>query len=357
MVATQKIRYAIVGCGLMGHAHGFAVSQDPNGELVLCIDPKKKRTETLAGRFGGKPSTNYEACLTRKDVDAVVLAVPHSLHCPLALQAFAAGKHVMVEKPIACTLKESDQMIQASRRGHRLLFVAHVLRFRKSLQLVKRILDEGILGAPVFARYHNEHYPKLGEFQAWLANHDEGGVFVSGAVHHTDLMRWWMGEVRAVTGHAIQVRPEYKKSGREDCTMIVYDFKSGAMGESTYSYASIAPQALMNMTEASVVCTEGQVLVTHDHLVRIYSPNHPVFGDRKGFVLVEESQATSLGESGSAAEVPHFSECILKEREPLITAQDARRALELALAARDSAASGKRVDVSGGSAAVERNAL
>lgn len=337
------VRYAIVGCGTMGYAHALAASHDERSRVVACVDPQLERAEAMARQFGAYATSDYDKVLSDGGVDAVVLAVPHTLHRRYTVAAAQAGKHVLIEKPMANTLADCDAVIAAAERAHVVLLVGHVLRFRPALRLVKRYIDEGTLGRAVFARYHNEHYPDLSGSRRWLAEYDEGGVFLSGAVHHSDLMRWWLGEVTAVTGFSRTVRPEYQASGREDHTLIIYDFASGALGESTYTYASHAPQGLMMTPESMVTFTEGSIATFYDGEVRVY-------GEEREVGLGQHFAATALYddsavESGSGSEVPHLTDCILTGKPPLILPQDARRAVELVLAARQSAAEGRRITV------------
>jgi predicted dehydrogenase len=125
-------------------------------------------------------------------IDGVILTVPDTLQAEFAVQALAAGKHVMMEKPISVTLADADAVIAAAEGARRVVFVAHVLRFRPALRRIMRLLANGMLGEPIFARYHNEHFPDL-RTRPWLASVEEGGVFVSGAIHHADVLRWWLG--------------------------------------------------------------------------------------------------------------------------------------------------------------------
>lgn len=343
MATTTPIRYALIGCGFMGEAHAWAARNDPRSEVSVFVDTTLAKAEAFASTHGGAAANDYRRALDDHSVDGVIVALPHRLHWSVTMDALAAGKHVMVEKPISLSLEEADDMIAAAHRSGLVLFVAHVLRFRRSLQFVKSIIERGSLGRPFFVRYHNEHYPDLRE-GAWLAAWEEGGVFLSGAIHHADLMCWWMGEVKAVTGHAIQVRPEYHASGREDHTMIVYNFESGAIGESTYSYA-IHRHNLNGNVQAYLAGDEGELVLDYNDTLHLFNQTRSTFHDEKAPVVLSLADPRSRIEAGSAAEVPHFTECILEGKEPIITAHNARRALELVLAARQSAREGRTIAV------------
>jgi predicted dehydrogenase len=337
---SERVKLALVGCGMMGEAHAWGAANDPAGEIAIYVDRHLEKAQRLANKHGGIATVDYRQALEHPDIQGVVLALPLTLHHPFAMQALAADKHVLVEKPISLSLEQADEMIAAAEKGNLVLFVAHVLRFRPVLQFIQRAIAEGSLGTPVFARYHNEHWPPLRE-NAWMADWEEGGVFVGAAVHHSDLMRWWMGDVTAVTGHGLRVRPEFRQSGREDHAMIVYEFLSGAMGESTYSYAS-HHMRMHPAVEAAVTLTDGEILLFSDGTLHVYRHGEPAVLDELGTVTFRMRPSESRFEAGSAAEVPHFSSCIISGHQPAISAREARLALELVLLARQSAEEGRK---------------
>jgi predicted dehydrogenase len=323
----------------MGRLHAGHAAAEPACRIGLFVDTDLRRAEALAARFGGEAATDHRRALDDPQIHGVILTVPDPLHAALALEALAAGKHVMMEKPIAVTLADADAVVAAAGRAERVVFVAHVLRFRPALRRIKRLLAEGALGEPIFARYHHEHFPDLRE-RAWLTAAEEGGIFVSGAVHHADVLRWWLGEVAAVTGHGRRVRPEYRAVGQFDHALIVYDFASGALGESTYSYASHQSHVRPSV-EATVTGTEGDLVQFADGAAHVYRPA----GRALGLDLPPVLSLPPLGGNGLAMEVPHFVRCILGTTTPAVTPRDARRALEIVLAARRSAEEGRTIPV------------
>src|SRR5919197_28573 len=276
MSAGSDVRLALIGCGTMGRLHAVHAASDPACRVTLYVDQDLGRAEQLASRFGGVATTDYRRALDDPQLHGVILTVPDPLHAALAIEALAAGKHVMMEKPISVTLADADGVIAAAERAKRIVFVAHVLRFRPALRRIKRLLTAGALGEPIFARYHNEHFPDVGE-RPWLASAEEGGVFISGAIHHADLLRWWLGEVTVVSGHGRRVRPEYRAVGHFDHALIVYDFASGALGESTYSYASHRTN-VRPYVEATLTGTEGDLVQFADGAAHVYRPGDRALG-------------------------------------------------------------------------------
>ena len=332
-MSTDSVRYALVGCGAMAATHAEAAAADERSDVVAFVDADPVRAEQFAARYGGRATTSYDQVLDDADVEAVILTLPHDLHAPFAVQAAEANKHAMVEKPMAVTLQEADDMMSAAERNGVLLFVAHVLRFNPANRRVKQLIESGELGEAFFARYHSEHRVELAGDRAHLNDPKRGGgVLLSGEVHHTDLMRWWMGDVRRIGGMQLNVRAEYHALDSEEFSLVLYEFENGALGESSYSYASFhTPQT--PDAKATVHLSHGRLTVLYD-----------------GTVVIEKDQERTVEptnpRAAAAAEVPHFSRCILNGEPLLVTAQDARRALELVLAAKCSWQQRAMIDVS-----------
>jgi hypothetical protein len=128
MSAGSDVRLALIGCGTMGRLHAGHAASDPACRVTLYVDQDLGRAEQLASRFGGVATTDYRRALDDPHLHGVILTVPDPLHAALAIEALAAGKHVMMEKPISVTLADADGVIAAAERAKRIVFVAHVLR-------------------------------------------------------------------------------------------------------------------------------------------------------------------------------------------------------------------------------------
>ena len=112
----QKVRFGIIGCGDIAEAEGTAVTSAKNAELVMVMDIKKEYAEGISKMFNVPYTTDLKEILGRKDIDAVIVSVPHFLHTQIAIEAANAGKHIVMEKPISVNMKEADRMIAACRK-------------------------------------------------------------------------------------------------------------------------------------------------------------------------------------------------------------------------------------------------
>jgi predicted dehydrogenase len=324
----------------MGRIHAGAAVRDSRSRLCVSVDAVSARAESFAAEFGGRAAQTFDEALADDDVGAVIIALPHSLHREYCVRASNAGKHVLIEKPLSLTLEDADEMIEAAREARTILLVAHVLRFVPGHVRIKQLIDRGDLGRPFMARYRNEHFPRLGtERLGWLSKRGEGGVPLAGSIHHADLIRWWMGEVESVRGFERSWRAEFQENDQSDVSMILYRVASGALGETTYSYATLAselnmrPNALVNFEHGTVSVFPGEM--------RIYD-------ERKGGVVIAHADRSGVGPHAvapAAKEVPHLTRCILDGEKLVIEPNEARRAVELIIASTKSAESGVEIKV------------
>ncbi len=324
----KPVQIAMIGCGGRATCHGAVAETSPLVEVVAWMDVLRERAETLAKRHGGRVVKDYDEILSDKSIEGVVLALPHSVHHEFGIKAARAGKHIAMEIPITLTPKEADELIAATERAGLKLLVLHSLRFNWLFRYVKKLLDSGTLGKPFFIRYHSEHYVPADYF-----GRQPGALATeSGVLHDGDLLRWWVGEVQALTAVGMMLEPHSKKVDQYDHMTVLYELAGDVMGETTRNWIT-HPDELNQMVRASINCTEGTILMIGNDELRVFSQR-----DRK---LMSVTQATA-GDAMTEGEMVHFAECI-RGKEMVITPQDARRALELTLAARDSARTGRRI--------------
>jgi UDP-N-acetyl-2-amino-2-deoxyglucuronate dehydrogenase len=142
----QRLRFGIIGVGNIAPVHAAAIRGTPDAELVAVATRNPDRGRAFANQNGGTWYSDYRALLAQPDIDVVTLCTPHDLHLPMTLDATAAGKHVLCEKPMARTVAECDTMIQAARRAGVGLGVILQARFEPLAARLKAALDRGVLG-------------------------------------------------------------------------------------------------------------------------------------------------------------------------------------------------------------------
>ena len=144
--AVGRLRIGLLGCGDIARLNAAAVVAAPNAELTACFDPAPALAREIADRHGAQVTESAEELVEHPDVDAVFVCVPHHLHAPLAMQAAAAGRHVIVEKPPAHTLAAALTMVSAAEQAGVTLTVCFPNRYDPRVVLARRLIDAGALG-------------------------------------------------------------------------------------------------------------------------------------------------------------------------------------------------------------------
>lgn len=164
---VPPLRIAMVGCGEIAVQNSKAIKNAPNTSIVQAMDLDIRLAKRLAALHEAPCTTNFDEVLANKDVEAVFLAVPHHLHAPMAIQAMKAGKHVIVEKPMANTVADCEEMIEVARKEGVTLSVCYCQRYSPALMQAKELIEKGavgrILGTEIaFGQVRNESYWTVG---------------------------------------------------------------------------------------------------------------------------------------------------------------------------------------------------
>lgn len=204
MVSGERVRVGVIGCGAGSfHLEGYAA--DPRAEIVALAGLETVRCQELATKYG-VPRTygDYRELLADADIDAVSIAVPNHLHLPMALAAFEAGKHVLIEKPLARTVAEGEQMVAAARDANLKLAIAFNRRYRSDMQTLCNHIGDGGLGRIYYVKafwMRRAGIPGLGSWFTIKAQAG-GGPLIDLGVHVLDMALWLMGNPRVVTASA-----------------------------------------------------------------------------------------------------------------------------------------------------------
>ena len=324
-----ELSVALIGCGFIGEVHARSWSKVKGAKLVAAVDIIEGRAKKLAEDYNiPHRLTDYTKVLDMKEVDIVDVCTPTYTHREIAVAAAKSGKHVLVEKPIALRLRDADEMIQAAKSAGVKFMVAHVLRFWPEYVEAKRIVDSGALGEPRIARAHRQS-----PFPEWAPWHKDrrlgGGVFVDMSIHDVDFLRWALGEVEEVFARGGTLKTPDSTS--HDYTHAILKFKSGTVAYVDGSW--IQPPGFPFTTYLEIVGTKGMLAVDNQSpaALRVFRPGAP------------PAAFTPFDEDGYDREVRHFYECIVEDKEPAVTGEEARRTLEVVLAGLKSVDEGKPV--------------
>lgn len=182
------LKIAIVGTGIIVKQHLNAIEHLDDVELVAVCDVNEEKAKTYSEQCGVPYVLDYKEMPSKFDFDAVILNLPHGLHCEAAVFFLDAGKHVLVEKPMANTVEECDRMIEASKRNDKKLAIAHIQRYTSSIQAAKKIYESGELGKfCMFTENRCEHYFHDKRPKWFLSKKTAGGgIAMNFAAHALD---------------------------------------------------------------------------------------------------------------------------------------------------------------------------
>lgn len=261
----DKIRLGLVGCGGMGTRHLYGLRelvQSPfaNVELAALCDIRRENAVLAATEaetlLGVKPQifTELETMVQEvPDLDAVDVVTDPSVHHVVACQALDLGLHVMVEKPMAITVKACQQMIAAAERNNRKLSVAENYRRDASARLVRHLLDTGAIGNPYMAVFHSLRADNTIFITPWRHLKNKGGPIVDLGVHFTDLIRYQLGDIAEVYGDVWLIEPVRKKQDQIGDTYTFYQQRFKAMATEVPATAEDTSVAMFKMESGATV--------------------------------------------------------------------------------------------------------
>ncbi|MEI6519583.1 MAG: Gfo/Idh/MocA family oxidoreductase [bacterium] len=236
------IRYAVIGCGVIGPVHAQAISQIPEAQLMAVCDVDIARAQKVADEYNvAVVMEDYRQILERDDIDAICICVPHYLHAQIAIEAAEAGKHIFCEKPMAIDPEDMDNMIDAADDAGVQLGICFQHRFDPVMIELKKMVDEGKFGkllmgsAQVICLRDEAYYASEDWRGKWET--EGGGVLINQAIHTIDLMMWIFGEAESISGTYNTLRWD-EIIEVEDTAVGVVEFENGAIGHINATSAS-----------------------------------------------------------------------------------------------------------------------
>ncbi|MDE2889806.1 MAG: Gfo/Idh/MocA family oxidoreductase [Gemmatimonadota bacterium] len=326
---ADLLKVALAGCGGLGRAHARNVEASEGVRLVAVCDVVGESAAELAAQLesGPKPYADHRAMLAAEKPDAVLVVTPNHTHSRISTDAAASGAHVFCEKPMALTVGDCDAMIRAAEQSGVFLMIGYIRRFQAAYMEMKRRVDRGDVGEITLAHAVRLGTGAPGGVGGWQTRKENYGGMFSMYSHELDQLAWLAGEVRAV--NAVMKYGEDPANEIEESIFMGIEFASGAIG--SLSSSRVYP---VNSYELGAAGTKGAFKLT--------APGGPITFARHG----GKSAAIEVpGNNGLADEIAHFFDCIERGEAPRSDGRDGRRVVAVALAAHESARTGKRVEV------------
>lgn len=354
----DKLRTAIIGCGKVGHTHATALAALEESDFVAVCDQDLARSRAFAEKYGVRAYSDVPQMIQETGVQAVVVATPHPVHATPAITALELGTHVIVEKPLAASLKDCDAMLAAASKAGVKLGVISQRRLYAPVQRVRAAIDAGKIGKPalgtaVILGWRDEPYYRSDPWRGkWCE--EGGGVMVNQAPHQLDLLHWFMGPVEELFGYWDNLNHPYIEV--EDTAIAVLRFKNGGLGSIILSNSQkpgIHGKVQVHGTSgASVgVQTDGGAMFIAGMSSVLEPPVNDLWSVSGEEYLLPQWQAEDRAtfEAVDAATYYHrlqdqdFLRAILENRDPLVTGEEGRRTVELFTAVYRSQRDGKPV--------------
>jgi myo-inositol 2-dehydrogenase / D-chiro-inositol 1-dehydrogenase len=324
--SSKKVGVGVIGVGAIGKVHAQNLARRvPNASLVAIADSNKAAADAVAGQTGtSNVYQDYNALLEDRAVEAVVVATPTFLKLEVVRAAAQAGKHIFCEKPMALTLKECDQFIEAADRAGIKFQVGYQRRFDPSYVRVKQAIDAGEIGTMLLLRSNTRDPPQ--KVAGWADPKVSGGIFLDTSSHDYDVIRWLSGsEATSVVADGMTTAyPELKQLGDKDTTMTIIRLSNGALAHVDACRVSVYGYDI----RAEVVGTEGALFMdigknSDTHILKkAWESNEYSYWYQQRF------------DEAYRAELEGFAAAILGDSRPRVTARDGKAAVEIGLAAR-----------------------
>jgi UDP-N-acetylglucosamine 3-dehydrogenase len=314
----KKLGVAVIGTGSWGKNHARVFKELEETELVAVCDINAERARSVAKQFNAKPYSNIRSMLKNKDINAVSVCTWSTSLAKEALKTLKAGKHVLVEKPMAANVKQAKELLETAEKEGLHLTVGFLMRFIPGLQNIRKAVTSKAIGKPVCATAKR--------VSQWPERIGDVGVVKDTAIHDLDVLRFIFNEdpiaVYAKTG-------SMKHTRFEDYAQIMLTFKNGES-------AVVESNWLTPYKTRTLVVTGSEAIMKLDYITQELTIENAKETVQPRFTLQEPLKL----------ELQHFAKCILEKEKPLVTGMDGVKAVQIAEAALKSSATGKVIKLS-----------
>jgi UDP-N-acetyl-2-amino-2-deoxyglucuronate dehydrogenase len=351
---AEKLRFGIVGCGVIGAIHAKALTTLSDAELVAVADSVPQKAQELAQKYSVTPYQNPREMFAGERLDIINVCTPSGMHAEHAVQAMRAGYHVIVEKPMEITSAKIDEMLQVQQETGRKLAVISQHRFDAATQQVRKLVEEQAFGRLVLGNasipwWRSQQYYDSGAWRGtWKL--DGGGVLMNQSIHSIDLLQWLMGPVKSVYAYTDTLAHRMET---EDVAVAILRFENGALGTisaTTGAYPGVG-------TRIEIYGDKGSANIDNDrlgylHLARddeeevgpyggAQLQSHP--NDNPGMTGASDPAAISI--DTHTQQIADMIRAVRENGTPLLDGYGARHPVEIILAIYESARTGKEIQL------------
>lgn len=304
----RTVNVGVIGVGAMGENHVRVYHKMEEANLIAVSDVSERALKKIEKKYGAKSYTEYSDLLENPDIEVVSVCVPTTFHHAVVMEAIKHKKHVLVEKPIAFTLNEAEEMINAAKEAGVILSTGHVERFNPAVQKAKELIDDGVIGDIVsaFAKRVGPLPPRIKDV----------GVSIDLAIHDLDIMNYLFEE------NIIQVygtmNSSFDDSEFEDHAEIMVSFDNESTGIIEVNWLTPYKRRELELTG-----TAG--IISVDYIQQSIE----VYGKFAQDIQIKHEEPLKC-------ELKSFLNSVVEEKEPIITGEDGLKALKMVIAANKS---------------------
>ena len=331
----------IIGSGFIGRTYSETIAKNCTRASLKAVTCGS-RAEELAADYGMALEPSVDALIARDDVDALFIATPHHVHAEQAIPAAQAGKHLFIEKPMACSVADCDAILDACKAAGVYSSIAFSQRTRKCNIKAKQLIDDGAIGRILQMKEMAMVPTGLGGLPAWQSDPANLGTLFGHAIHNFDRIRWFTGqEIRTVYAKCTSLEPDVKVEGSSMVLMTLADGTAVSLWASFQVPKPSFPRSQFStwiIGEKGMIDLDayGELRVSTDGEWKVVETQAPIDWQGKGFLDPVRLESYTL-------QCQDFIDAVADNRPPAVTGWDGRQAVAAALAAYESSDTGKEI--------------
>jgi len=338
--SEKKFRVALAGCGRISKNHFEAIHEIDGLELVAVCDTDPERAARAGAEWKVPHFTSYEKMLKDAKADVITIATPSGLHADQGVEAAQAGKHVVMEKPMAISLTGADALVHACDKARVQLFVVKQNRLNPPIQLLKHAIDRNRFGR-IYLASCTVHWARPQEYydQApWRGTWEfDGGAFMNQASHYVDLIQWLVGPVESVMAKTATLA---RRIETEDSGVAILKFRSGALGSIEVTMLTYPRNLEGSIT---ILGEKGSVKIGGTAVNKVETWQFAEYDDDDRLILEADTNPPSVYGLGHQGYYRNVLAVLRGEAKPDTDGRAGRKSLELILGIYESAKTGREV--------------
>ena len=350
---AEKLRFGIIGCGVIGPTHAEAITSIPDAELVAVADVVEEKAQKLADKYHVKAYASAQEMLTHEQLDVVDVCTPSGMHGEHACMVMRAGYHVIVEKPMEISHERIDEMLRVQKETGKKLAVISQFRFNEASVQVRTLLQEKALGRVVLGNavipwWRSQQYYDSGAWRGTWAL-DGGGILMNQSIHSIDVLQWLMGPVKTIRAYTETLVHTMEA---EDAAVAILRFANGALG--TISATSGAYPGVG--TRIEVFGDRGSAVIENDELSFLHLASNDKEevgayggGNPEKLKISDQQQNSTASDPGAntktrhALQIADMIRAIRTNGTPLVDGNEGSHPVDIILGVYESVRTGKEI--------------